>query len=227
MATNTVQPGTVPANPSRRSALGILATGPIAMLPVLAAAQCSAPADAATSSRMAQAIQRYRDACAALDRFSAATAPNMQACRKAVDAIPHIRTTNGFRASHGGMTYLTTADAASVATARRALKGATLIENVGDADYWATLRELVKHADLREAEVAALKAKHRLPEIKETEAQHGRAIVEAMEGVINCRPTSLHDLAEKAALLSEIDAWELEGVGDTVAADIQHLAGRA
>lgn len=227
MATDTQKPGAGPANPSRRSALGILATGPVAMLPALAVMQCSAPADAATSSSMAQAIQRYRDACAALDRFSATTAPNLQAYREAVDAIPHSRTANGFRAYRGGMTYLTTADAASVTTARRALKNAVLIENGGDADYWATLRELVAHADRRETEIAALKAEHRLPKIKEVEEQHGRAIVEAMEGVINCRPASLHDLAAKAALLSEIDTWEMEGVGDTVAADIQHLAGRA
>lgn len=227
MATNIVQPGTTPANPSRRSMLGILATGPVAMLPALAVMQCSAPADAATSSRMAQAIQRYRDACAALDRFSAATAPNFQSYREAVDAIPHSRTTNSFHAYSGGMTFLTTADAASVATARSALKDTTLIENGGNADYWATVRELVKHADRREAQIEALKVDHRLPEIKEAETRHGRAIADAMEGVINCRPTSLQDLAAKAALLSEIDAWELDGVGDTVAADIQHLAGRA
>ena len=46
MAATTLPPGTAPANPSRRSALGILATGPIAMLPPLAVIQCSQRADA-------------------------------------------------------------------------------------------------------------------------------------------------------------------------------------
>ena len=55
------------AQPTRRSALGILATGPIAMLPILGVLQCSAKAEAATTASWDRAVATYESALVARD----------------------------------------------------------------------------------------------------------------------------------------------------------------
>lgn len=59
------------AQPTRRAALGILATGPIAMLPALAVMSCSTGADAATVANPAldKAMSAYRSAVAAREAY--------------------------------------------------------------------------------------------------------------------------------------------------------------
>lgn len=68
MATTRLQPAAAPANapvhqPSRRSMLSILAVGPLAMLPPLAAMKCSA-AEAASPTEWNAACRAYREAVA-------------------------------------------------------------------------------------------------------------------------------------------------------------------
>ncbi|MBO9377424.1 hypothetical protein GG804_11655 [Sphingomonas histidinilytica] len=56
---------------TRRSALGILATGPIAMLPALAVMQCSEPADAAPIGNDANLLAAWADRQSALMQIEA------------------------------------------------------------------------------------------------------------------------------------------------------------
>jgi len=62
---------------TRRSALGILATGPIAMLPALAVMQCSEPVEAAAIDRLAwdRAIAAYNRADRFYDEYKAVCDP--------------------------------------------------------------------------------------------------------------------------------------------------------
>ena len=80
-------------NPSRRSALGILATGPVAMLPALAVMQCSAPADASHAGLEAElarfsAVRAYLDGGGATDTEWAEWGDWQDRLYRRIEALP-------------------------------------------------------------------------------------------------------------------------------------------
>jgi len=215
------------ANPSRRSTLAMLATGPIALLPALAVAQCSAKAEAAMISPDVSArLTAYHEAERKLIQYSREVAtPASEACELAVSAIPHHRTASSFLNAGGTRVHLSTENEASVATARRALKGVVYIESNPDADYWATVRELVEADDERKAKRDRLRARYSVDAIEAREEELGDRCSDALVAFMETPARTIHDVLLKAELTEQEDGWE--AAGKHILADVRRLAGRA
>jgi len=208
-------------NPTRRSALGILATGPIALLPALAVMQCSAPADAATSTGFAQVIERYRSTSRDVVRFdSDILGPALKAFRDECDSIPHVETVNGYANVLGDKIHLSTVDKSSVAVARRAISGKG---HERDADYWATVRELIEAADGREALIAEASKRHNIEELRKLEEDYSEADIFAFDALVEYPVASLADLRVKIELIEEGDAWTFPAIGKVLIADVRRI----
>jgi len=214
-------------NPTRRSALGILATGPIAMLPAVAVMSCNERALATELSvELADKIAAYRRIDEQFDRYMRdVTAPASEAYEAAVAAIPHHRTVNSFVNIEGTATHLSTESDASVATARRALGGVIYIESNPDADYWATVRELVDAADRRKAEAQRIHHELNIDTVREQEDALGDQHYAALDAVMKTPARSMADLMTKLEFVEETDRWE--AVSDDILADVRRLSGRA
>lgn len=225
MATDTVQPGIAPANPSRRSMLGILAAGPVATLPALAALQCSTGAEAAPTGSLAEPIRRYRAIVADCDRFDTEVhMPALTACAKAVSEVAHERTRCTFKNINHEHISLSTEDVASVAMARRVLADGW---TKNDPDYQSTLTELAKAADHRDAKIASIRKRFDIDRLDKREDELSALLCDAISTVVFTKVRSLDDLADKVAFITETESWTIEDYQERIAADIGDLAGRA
>jgi hypothetical protein len=222
MATNTIEPGSRPANPSRRAAMGMLAAGAVASLPAIASA-ASSSRPRAVSLNVSKKIAAYRRAEArALDFHDRIEAPACQAYGAALAAIPHHRTAKSYRNSHGVRRTLTTEDEASVATHRSLLKQ----DNPpADIEWRAAATELVEAANRREAEKERLYRAFKIEAISTKAQSLGCAELDAFCAVLTIPSASVADLAAKADLIAEIDAWD-EHNGAFLLEDIRQLAWR-
>lgn len=216
------------ANPSRRSALGILATGPVAMLPAFAAMSCSTKAEAGISPGMASAIARYRKVDADCERFGRLVYdPAAARYKAAVAAVPH-RETEGQAFVNTAMRPLRTDEEDTIKFARRIVNSRhAAFERERDPEMFDTMAELVNLADQRETEIAALGESHGLDRINALDERYGDMLVAAEDAVVTCAVASFDDLVAKADFLTQQGLWERESVGEQIAADIRRLAGIA
>lgn len=229
MATNTVQPGTVPASPSRRAAIGILAASPVALLPALHSPAQAAPVAAAGQS---PAMRGLMDDYRALDRdcdywLKTAYDPAWRKAHDDIAAIPHHRTAHSFRNFEGGLTSLTTEDPSSVATARRVMdddKGDWLSF---DQDYVDTITELAKAADKRDQRKKEIRKVYNIDALVEQEDARGEALGKAIDRILEAEAQTVGDLAAKLEIVVETDCWLHGGFQEAVTADIRRLAGIA
>lgn len=225
MAITSVQPAAAPANPSRRAALGIIATGPVALLPSLAVMSCSSEVQAAISPSLHRAISRYRILSDSVTRWHNERAePALKAFRQEADALPHYQTTRSYLTPSREAVTLSTEDGYRVRAARRMIEDAR--EGAEPSDYLDAQRELVALADRREAELAEIRARHGVDRINAMDSRYGDALLDAKESIINHEPRSMTDLAAKSAFISELDLWGDEDAGEAIARDIAALARR-
>ncbi|MBD3761478.1 hypothetical protein [Rhizorhabdus sp.] len=213
---------------SRRSALGILATGPVAMLPALAVMSCGTKADAGTIGELPALIAKYHRAEARCTRFDERVeSPACKQFAEAVGAIPHHRTVHGFANINGDVTHLDTANPASVAVARKALAG-EIYETSKPTDggaYWDTVRELVRADDARNEQMGRLRIDFRIDEYDSHSEKLASYAWEAKWAAINYPVNSLAELCLKLDFIEEEGAFADEDAGLAVAADVRRLAG--
>jgi len=212
---------------TRRGALAMIATAPIASLPALAVLSASQKALAAgLSPNMRALFDRYRAIDRDLDHWLETV--HAPACHKAlaeIEAISHHRTVNRFRNVNGDPTYLTTSDEPAVATARRALKGVVFIESNPDADYRETVRELVDTADRRKAEAQRIHHELNIDTVCEREDALGDQHYADLFAVMKTPARSMADLLTKLEFVEETDRWQ--AASDDILADVGRLSGRA
>jgi len=211
--------------PTRRSALGILATGPIAVLPALAVMQCSAPADAAIDGALAKAIERYRAAEAAVHKFDLEVhQPAFTKWRAAMERRSDRQTTRTLF-TNDGWKPLRVDDDGMVKFARYIITTHRAI----DPDHWDAMEELAALADARDADLPKLRAQYRIDELIRASEALGDAADEAEKAVIATRVTSLAELGLKVEFIIAQQAWDHADTAEAIQADIERLAaaGRA
>lgn len=222
MAAHNVQPGSAPANPSRRSALAILGTAPIALLPSLAVLQCSEKADAAPTGSLAEPIRHYRTLLADYDRFDAEVhMPALTASQEAISKVPHHRTRRTYENVLHEHISLSTQDPASVATARKVLADGW---TKSDPDYHATLTELANAAKRRDAKIARIEKDFNLRALRKREDDFSKRLCAATSAVVFTEVRSLADLADKADFITETEGWSIDDYQERIVADIRQLA---
>lgn len=210
---------------NRRSALGILATGPVAMLPALAVMQCSAKAEAAsTSPIIAERISAYRT----IDRqywhfVETVHDPAMAALMKAQAAVPHYETSRQLWCDDQ-LRPLRTDDDAMVRFARRFIANPRSWRQA-DPEYWDAMAELVTLADKRRDDVNALDG-GRAEQLRQRDDELCNKVCEAVSAVTEAPVRSVADLSAKVAFLDETENWN-EEYRARIVADIHLLAGRA
>jgi len=210
---------------NRRSAIAIMTTGPIALLPALAVMQCSSKAEAAsTSPVIAERINAYRR----IDRqywhfVETVHDPAMAALRKAQAAVPHRETSRQLWCDDQ-LQALRTDDDAMVQFARRFLANPRS-RREADPEYWDAMAELVSLADERRNAVNALDAK-RVEQLRQRDDELCNKVCEAISAVAEAPVRSVADLSAKVAFLDETDNWNDE-YRARIIADIHVLAGRA
>ncbi len=210
--------------PTRRGMLGILATGPVAMLPALSVMQCSGKAQAATSGNLDAAIAHFRatqEAYAAFDEK--VHGPALKAYVKALDAVPHRTTEASFMDSDGLRKTMSTADASVVKIGRKLVRD-NAAKYPADPDYERTLHELVALADDRDIDLQAIKVQHRVAEMHNAEMEYAERVGDAQQAVIELPVTSLADLSTKLEFVDEQEAWELPYSAPAIMSDVQRLA---
>ena len=189
----------------------------------------SVPCTGAKSELLA-AVARYRTADAAhrdYDENVHKTALN--AYEAAVAKVPHHQTTASFINMNGDRHSLSTNGAATVDTARRVLQdvkdGHIFTRPIAEADaeYPATVREVVIAADKRAIEIGRLRAKHRIDEIVAQLDAIGRQTSEVLYSALAVPACDLGELLVKADLIAETELWDL--AGDDLIADIRRLVG--
>ncbi|QTH21709.1 hypothetical protein HRJ34_25985 [Rhizorhabdus wittichii] len=211
---------------TRRSALGILATGPLAMLPALAVMSCSQKVEAGLiSPDVSSRLAAYREAQREMQRYSAEIAtPTSDAFKRAAGAIPHHRTANSFENFDGGRTALSTKDPASVSMARKIVAD-NLSWAERDHDYIATLKDLIEAADCRDSERERLRAECALDSVLQREEELGDQCYDALIAFMKTPAQSIHDVLAKMEITEEEGRWK--AAKDDLMADVMRLAGRA
>jgi len=211
---------------NRRSALGILATGPVALLPALAVMQCSGKADAATIS---PAIDKLIEEYGTLDRqywhfIETIHDPALAALKQAEARVPHRETSQKLWFGDG-LRPLRTDDDDMVSFARR-FKANPRSKRDPDPEYWDAMHEVVGLADARNAEITALGTSHGIEDLRRRDDELCERVCEAVSAVAFAPINSMADLSAKVRFLDETNNWN-DDYREQIVADIHHLAGRA
>lgn len=213
---------------TRRSALGILATGPIAMLPALSVMSCSERAKAAEISELPAFIAKWRRAEERCLRFGEQVQdPAYEQFTAAAEALPHHRTIHSFQNIRGEITHLNTANTAAVAVAREALAGRIYKSSKPSdgGDYWDTVRELVQADDDRIEQTRKLRTAFRIDEYEKHADKLASHASKALWAAIEYPVSSLDELCLKLDFIEEIE-MSSERSDQAIAADVRRLAGR-
>lgn len=208
---------------NRRGALGILATGPIALIPALAVSQCSSRADAAKPGAVAQAIARHQIIAAKSRHFMEQEYdPAFDAYGNDKRQIPHFQTTHSFSNHDGERVTLRTDSPQSIAMVRKVVADMPYAL-ANDPDYRDTVTELLERVDFRQSQIDQARVTHRLDEMHEKADRFGEEEAAAIRAVIETPAATLPELSLKLAFIAEHDEWGCEGVGAAVAADVRRL----
>ena len=183
-----------------------------------------------TQSDLMLAIDRYRAAEAISVKFDENEFCVANAAFKAaVEALPHHTTVATFVNVNETRRSLSTESVGTIATARRVLQdvkdGHIFTREIteSDAEYLATIREVVIAADKREIEIESLRVEHRLDEIGEQADKLGNISALALDEALTTPVRDVGELLLKAELVHETDNWDR--MGEDVLADIRRLAG--
>ena len=209
---------------SRRALLGALAAAPALAAPLAIAH--AAPTAVAVSPELERLLAIARAARAASNRYEQEIfEPARQRYEAAESRFPHIEVHN----PDGGRSY-STADLWEVRRARRATTERVVFHGPGAEEgrqRYKAMRALVMSADLRNAEMSAMKAQMGFQAIEDENERLDEVFYDAVSALDDYRPATFADLQAKLAFMIELDRIETDGPTGVVIADLQRLIGTA
>jgi len=229
MATNSLQPGAVPANadarPSRRNFLIGAMAAPVIALPVAASAM---PASGDFEAFKAAQLKEYERFSTAADKADEAALAEHRACEAAIEAeVPHV-STRIFSVPYylnGKPHCFDTSEHWMVDMFQHALDERPKLRDSDSVVIQAGM-ELLALNEQREAKIAAIKS--RFPTEKYEEEAHelwGKAF-KAIDRIIERPARSVADILSKLDVADEYGVHE-EALLEAVTADLKRIAGEA